>query len=62
MTLVCTVMAGLDPAIPTFVTPAKAGVQLEASQRMKLDSGLRRNEFKFTKCIEPSGQALRLPG
>ena len=27
-----------------LVTPAKAGVQLEASQRMKLDSGLRRND------------------
>ena len=35
---------GLDPGIPTFVTPAEAGVQLEASQRMKLDSGLRRND------------------
>ena len=35
---------GLDPGIPTFVTPAEAGVQLAASQRMKLDSGLRRND------------------
>ena len=38
------VIAGLDPAIRTFVTPSEAGVQLAASQHMKLDSGLRRND------------------
>jgi hypothetical protein len=27
-----------------FVTPTKVGVQLETSERMKLDSGLRRND------------------
>ena len=45
----------------TFVTLTKVRVQLGASQRMKLDSGLRRNDEGGTKSVKVKLQLRRSP-